>query len=96
VRVRNFVRKGLKRLYADDNPRGLPAAFVDKIRKMLASLDAMEDAEELRTIPAWKAHLLTGGRKGTWSLSVTRNWRITFRIDGRENEICDVNFEDYH
>jgi proteic killer suppression protein len=39
---------------------------------------------------------LTGDRKGTWSLSVTRNRRLTFRIDTAEHEICDVNLEDYH
>jgi proteic killer suppression protein len=41
-------------------------------------------------------HTLTGDRKGTWSLSVTRNRRLTFRIDTAENEICDLNLEDYH
>jgi proteic killer suppression protein len=47
-------------------------------------------------LPVWKAHVLTGDRKGTWSLSVTANWRLTFRIDVAEDEICDVDFEDYH
>jgi toxin HigB-1 len=41
-------------------------------------------------------HTLTGDRKGTWSLSVTRNRRLTFRIDTAEQEICDLNLEDYH
>jgi toxin HigB-1 len=96
VRIRNFVHKALKRLYEDDNPKGLPAACVDKLRKMLGFMNAMEDAEELRAIASWKPHLLTGDRKGTWSLFVTRNWRLTFWIDASEKEICDVNFEDYH
>ena len=56
----------------------------------------MEDAEELRALAAWKVHTLTGDRKGTWSLSVTRNRRLTFRIDTAEGEIYDVNLEDYH
>jgi proteic killer suppression protein len=56
----------------------------------------MQDPEELRALPTWKAHLLTGDRKGTWSLSVTRNRRLTFRIDTAELEICDLNLEDYH
>ena len=63
---------------------------------MLAFLDDMQHAEELRSLPAWKAHSLTGDRKGTWSLNVTRNRRLTFHIDGIENEICDLNLEDYH
>jgi proteic killer suppression protein len=96
VRIRNFSHKGLKRLYQDDDPKGVPAAGVDKLRKIFAFLDAMEDIEELRSIPTWRPHLLTGDRKGTWSLHVTRNWRVTFLIDAAENEICDVRFEDYH
>lgn len=96
MKIRNFVHKGLKRLYEDDDPKGLPASSVDKLRKIVVFLDAMEDPSGLRTIPVWKAHLLKGQRKGTWSLHVTRNWRMTFWIDDAEREICDVNFEDYH
>lgn len=51
---------------------------------------------KLRALTAWKVHILTGDRKGIWSLSVTRNRRLTFRIDTEEREICDLNFEDYH
>jgi proteic killer suppression protein len=40
--------------------------------------------------------LLKGGRKGVWSLHVTRNWRLTFRIDAAEGEVFDVDLEDYH
>ena len=53
----------------------------------------MEAEDELYALPVWGAHRLTGDRMGTWSLHVTRNWRLTFRIDG--NHIVDVDFEDY-
>jgi proteic killer suppression protein len=96
MKIRSFVHKGLKKLYAEDSVKGLPPDTVDKLRKMLAFLDDMEDPEELRTLPSWKVHTLTGDRKGTWSLSVTGNRRLTFRIDTPEREICDVNLEDYH
>ena len=61
-----------------------------------AFLDDMQEPEELHALPTWKGHTLTGDRKGTWSLSVTRNRRLTFRIDTAELEICDLNLEDYH
>ncbi len=96
MKIRNFVHKGLKGLYLEDRTKGLPPDILDKLRKMLAYLEDMEDPEELRSLPTWKAHTLTGGRKGIWSLHVTRNWRLTFRIDIAEGEICDVNLEDYH
>ena len=63
---------------------------------MLAFLDDMQGPEELRSLPAWKAHTLTGGRRGAWSLNVTRNRRLTFRIDTAAQEIYELNFEDYH
>jgi toxin HigB-1 len=96
VKIRNFAHKGLKRLYSEDSVKGVPPDTVEKLRKMLAFLDDMENAEELRALASWKAHTLTGDRKGTWSLSVTRNRRLTFSIDTAELEICDMNLEDYH
>ena len=96
MKVRNIVHKGLRKLYAEDEDKGVPADAADKLRKMLAFLDDMDDAEELRALSVWKAHILTGNRKGTWSLSVNRNWRLTFWIDAGERELCDLNLEDYH
>ena len=52
--------------------------------------------EQLRALTAWKVHTLSGDCQYTWSLSVTRNRRLTFRIDTAEREIRDVNLEDYH
>lgn len=64
--------------------------------RCLPFLDRMEDPEELRMLHAWKAHTLMGGRKGVWSLSVTGNRRLTFFIDSVDQEICDVDLEDYY
>ncbi len=69
---------------------------MDKLRKIFGFLDDMQDPEELPALSVWKVLTLTGDRKGTWSLSVTRNRRLTFRVDHAEHEICDVNLEDYH
>jgi plasmid maintenance system killer protein len=56
----------------------------------------MESPEELRRLTAWKAHTMAGDRKGTVGLSVTCNYRLTFRISAAEPEIYDVDLEDYH
>ena len=86
----------MRRLYEDDAVKGVPPDSVDKLRKMLVFLDGMERPEELRSLPSWKAHQLTGDRKGHWSLSVTAYLRLTFRIEPDERSICDLNLEDYH
>lgn len=101
MQIRDFTHKGLKKLYEEDSARGVPPAAADKLRKMLAFLESMDDPEELRALPTWKAHLLTGNRKGAWSLSVTANLRMTFRVEaarraGAEGTIRELNLEDYH
>jgi toxin HigB-1 len=96
MKIGRIFHKGLRQLYEEDSARGVPAGTADKLRKMLAFLENMNGPDELQALPIWNAHLLTGDRKGAWSLSVTRNWRLTFRIDAVEKLICDLNLEDYH
>jgi proteic killer suppression protein len=86
----------LKRFIEKDDISGLPPAAIEKIRNIVSFLQSMADPDELRTIASWKAHRLTGSRRGTWSLGVTRNWRLTFRIEAADREIVDLDFEDYH
>lgn len=96
MKVRNVIHRGLRRFIERDDSSGLPPATVEKVRNIVTFLDEMGDVQELHTVQSWKAHQLTGDRKGTWSLTVTRNWRITFRIDKTEEEIVDLDYEDYH
>lgn len=96
MKIRTVIHKGLRRFMEDDNSSGLAPAAIPKLRRMISFLQDMERMDELRTIPSWKAHQLTGDRKGTWSLFVTKNWRLTFRIDAEEREIIDLDYEDYH
>lgn len=96
MKIRNVVHKGLRRLIEDDDASGVQPAVADKLRRIVSFLQDMAREDELRMVPSWKAHLLTGERKGTWSLFVTKNWRITFRIDHDEIEIVDLDYEDYH
>lgn len=96
MRIRNVLHKGLRRFIEADDASGLQPAVIEKLRRILSFLQDMEREEELRSVPSWKAHQLTGARNGTWSLFVTRNWRLTFRIDRDEVEIIDLDYEDYH
>jgi toxin HigB-1 len=96
MRIRNVIHKGLRRFIEADDASSLQSAVVEKLRRIVSFLQDMEREDELRTVPSWKAHQLTGDRKGTWSLFVTKNWRLTFRIDQDEVEIIDLDYEDYH
>ena len=94
MKIGRIVHKGIRRLFLRDDPKGVPAAAVDKLRKMLAFLQDMGAVDELRAVSVWNAHRLTGNRRGCWSLHVTRNWRLTFRVEGQE--IVDLDLEDDH
>jgi proteic killer suppression protein len=60
---------------------------------MLDRLDAVVRPEDMN-IPGFKFHQLSGDRKGTYAVTVSGNWRITFRFDGKD--AVDVDLEDYH
>ena len=95
MQVETVRHKALRRFAQTGRPRGLPADSVDRLRRMLAYIDAIETAEELRVPPNFGAHQLTGDRKGEWSLFVTKNWRMTFRVN-ESGAIEDMDLEDYH
>lgn len=96
MKIRNVLHRGLRRFIEEDNAAGLQPAQVPRLRRILSFLQDMEREEELRTVPGWRAHRLVGDRRGVWSLSVTKNWRITFRVDPVEQHIVDLDYEDYH
>jgi proteic killer suppression protein len=91
--IDSFKHKGLKRLYEKGDRSGLRADLVEKIRLVLTALEAAERPEEL-DLPTFHWHALKGNRKGTYSITVRANWRITFKFE--EGKAYDVNLEDYH
>ena len=95
MQIESIRHKALRKFAETGSPKGLPAGSVDRLRRMFAYIDATETAEELRVPPNFGAHQLTGDRKGEWSLFVTKNWRMTFRINAAGG-IEDMDLEDYH
>jgi proteic killer suppression protein len=95
MQIESIRHKALRRFAETGKAKGLPAGSVDRLRRMFAYIDAIETAEELRVPPNFGAHQLTGDRKGEWSLFVTKNWRMTFRVN-KAGAITDMDLEDYH
>ena len=96
MRLVRFRHKGLRQLYADDNPKGLSASVADKLRKLLFALETAQDLDQVGRFPGWKVHPLKGDLKGFWSLTVTGNWRLIFRYDETTNTASDIDLTDYH
>jgi proteic killer suppression protein len=91
--IRTIRHKGLKRLYESDDPRGVDAGHVEKLRDILVRLDAAHSAADM-DVPGFRLHPLKGASKGFWAVTVRANWRVTFRFAG--HDATDVDYLDYH
>ena len=91
--IRRFRHRGLKRLYEDDNRRGLNPQHVERIRRVLSYLDRASEPRDM-DLPGWRLHLLKGELAGFWSVTVRANRRIVFRFEN--GGATDVDYLDYH
>ena len=91
--ILTFKHRGLERFFKKGDHRGIIAKSEVRTERILDRLDTVVRPEDM-DIPGFKFHQLSGTRKGTYSVTVTRNWRITFRFDGKD--AIDVDLEDYH
>ncbi len=92
--IATIRHKGLRHFYVDDDPRGLPAGLIEKIRDILTALQEASSPSEVALFPGWRVHRLKGRHGGSWSVTVSGNWRIVFRFD--QGQAFDVDFIDYH
>lgn len=91
--IKSFKHKGLKKFFVSNDTSGLEQKLVSRIKNRLTVIDAAESIESIN-IPGYDLHPLKGDRKDIWSISVSGNWRITFRFIDGDAEI--LNLEDYH
>ncbi len=91
--IETIKHKGLRRLYEKNDRSGIRPDMVDKVQKILSALEAADSPEDM-ALPMFRFHPLTGDRRGTFSVTVRANWRVTFGF--HNGAAYDVNLEDYH
>jgi len=91
--ITSFKHQGLQRFYESGSTAGIRSEHKQRIRLVLAVLDTAATIEDM-DIPGFRLHKLKGARKGTWSVRVSGNWRITFTFEDGNADI--INYEDYH
>jgi proteic killer suppression protein len=91
--IQSIRHKGLRRLHEDDDLRGVLGEHVEKLRDILARLDAAATAADM-DLPGFRLHELKGDRKGFLAVTVRANWRVTFRF--ANGNAVDVDYVDYH
>ncbi|HXI25845.1 MAG TPA: type II toxin-antitoxin system RelE/ParE family toxin [Pyrinomonadaceae bacterium] len=91
--IKSFRHKGLKRLFETGERRGVGSDLADRLRRQLDVLNRARSTGDLN-LPGYRLHQLKGNRAGTWSVTVSGNWRVTFTFEGED--AFDVDLEDYH
>jgi len=90
--IRSFRHKGLKRLFEEDDARGVLAEHAVKLRDILVRLDIVGEVTDM-DLPGLRLHPLKGDWDGFWAVTVRANWRVVFRFTVRD--AFDVDYVDY-
>lgn len=91
--IRSFRHKGLKLLFEENDRSKVRADQADKIGRILARLAEASEPDHM-SLPGFRLHPLRGDLAGFWAVSVSGNWRIIWRFEGRDT--ADVDLIDYH
>ncbi|MGB8433581.1 MAG: type II toxin-antitoxin system RelE/ParE family toxin [Burkholderiales bacterium] len=90
--IRSFKHKGLRRFFEEGVKSGIRPERAERLRLVLSRLQASTNPKDM-DLPGLRLHELKGESKGTWSVTVSGNWRVTFRFEGQD--ALDVNYVDY-
>ncbi|UEM05468.1 type II toxin-antitoxin system RelE/ParE family toxin [Skermanella rosea] len=91
--IRSFRHKGLRLLFEEGDRRKIQSAHADRIERILALLNRAAEASDM-ALPGYRLHPLKGELAGFWTVSVSGNWRVIFRI--KDGHAWDVDLVDYH
>ncbi|MSO85653.1 MAG: Killer protein [Rhodospirillales bacterium] len=91
--MRSFKHRGLEAIYDGRTARRVAPEHVGKLRDILAVLDRSRGPNEMN-LPGFRLHPLKGSLKGHYAVSVSGNWRVTFRFE--DAHVVDVDYVDYH
>jgi proteic killer suppression protein len=86
-------RKGLRRFVETGDTRGIPGHLKRRLRLRLDVLDNARMSADM-DLPGYRLHRLRADRAGYWSVRVSGNWRLIFRLE--RGEAVDVDLIDYH
>ncbi len=91
--IKSFKHKGLKRYWEKDNRSGIQNQHARRLKLILDILDSAEIIDDIN-FPGFKLHKLEPKNKNIWAVTVSGNWRITFRFEN--SNVYIVDYKDYH
>lgn len=90
--IAGFKDKGLRELFDTGRSAKIDPGHHARILLILDFLNAIGDVSDCFGHHGF--HPLKGKRKGDYAVEVSKNYRITFKWDGRD--VDDLSYEDYH
>jgi proteic killer suppression protein len=91
--IESFRHRGLERFFLTGSKAGIQPKHASKPRLQLFVLDNARGPRDLNA-PGWNLHPLAGPLKDHWAVSVSGNWRLTFKFEGEDAILVD--YQDYH
>jgi len=90
--IRSFRSKPLRKFAEEGDASKLPVQNHDRVRRLLARLDASTSPEDMN-LPGLRFHSLRG-KPQRWAVDASGNYRLTFGWEGED--AIEVDLEDYH
>ena len=91
--ISGFRRRGLRRLYELGDRSKVPPWLIGRAEEVLGMLDVAKRSRDM-DLPGYRLHRLKGNLRGCWSVTLSANWRIIFRLEG--GDVYDIDLVDYH
>ena len=92
--IRSFADNKTELVFLGERNRGLPPEIQPNARRKMRQLDASERVADMLHPRGNRLEELKGNRKGTYSVRINDQWRLTFRWS--DGDAYDVRIEDYH
>lgn len=91
--IKSFRHAGLEQFFKTGSKAGIQPKHEAKLSLQLGSLNRAGKPTDMNA-PGWRLHELKGNLAGHWSVTVSGNWRLTFKFEGTDAVLVD--YQDYH
>jgi proteic killer suppression protein len=91
--IKTFSHKGIEVFFRKGTKAGIQAVHAARLSRQLAQLNQAQSPRDMN-LPGWKLHSLSGLLEGHWAVTISGNWRLTFRFE--DGDAILVDYQDHH
>jgi toxin HigB-1 len=91
--IKSCKHAGLQAYFEKNSKAGIRPEHAKRLTPILTALSAAAKPSDMNA-PGWRLHELKPNQPGVWSVTVSGNWRVTFKFEG--GDVVVVDYLDYH